>query len=131
MLATARLQTCGANPHWGVWTKNCEALQRSDERSLSKQHATRDERHDKANKAHNMNSLTSKGSSLVFICFYLFWGVSKLLKTRLWRGFGVRLPVGSHEPTRQRVAVLVDSDLHCANSNFDAFGPKVGGSRIF
>ena len=105
----ARLQTCGANPHRGVWTKNCEALQRSDERSLSKQHATRDERRDKANKAHNMNSLTSTGSSLVFICF---WNVAKLLKTRLWRGFGVWLPASSQEPTSQQITDLVDSDLH-------------------
>ena len=32
-----------------------------------------------------------------------------LTKTRLWRGFIVRLPEGSQEPTRQLVAVLVDS----------------------
>ena len=52
-----------------------------------------------------------------------------LTKTRLWRGFEVRLPEGSQEPTRQLVAVLVDSVcivLIC----FDAFGPKDEGSRI-
>ena len=36
-----------------------------------------------------------------------------LTKTRLWRGFIVRLPEGSLEPTRQLVAVLVDSVCMC------------------
>ena len=79
-----------------------------------------------------MNSqkqFTSK--DLVFKDVLLGLFRTKLLtKTRLWRGFVVRLPEGSQEPTRQLVAVLVDSDLHYANSCFDAFGPKDGGSRI-
>ena len=52
-----------------------------------------------------------------------------LTKTRLWRGFIVRLPEGSQEPTRQLVAVLVDS-VCIMRICFDAFGPKDGGSRI-
>ena len=48
-----------------------------------------------------------------------------LTKTRLWRGFVVRLPEGSQEPTRQLVAVLVDSDLHYANSVLTRSDPKM------
>ena len=52
-----------------------------------------------------------------------------LLKTRLWRGFEDRLPESSQKPTRQLVAVLVDS-VCIMRICFDAFGPKDGGSRI-
>ena len=58
-----------------------------------------------------MNSqkqFSSKG--LIFKVVLLGLFRTKLLtKTRLWRGFIVRLPEGSQEPTRQLVAVLVES----------------------
>ena len=53
-----------------------------------------------------------------------------LTKTRLWRGFVVRLPEGSQEPTRQLVAVLVDSEMHCANSVLARSDPKMEDLEI-